>query len=129
MTQGPARSETTVDLRCTGHVRRAVGFGSTEFTFEGDRLRDFLEDFFAAYGITIDDPLGQFRPADGITDAPSTPEKLDDPEHPHAVGGFADDAYVETEDGELIVGGQDEPEDVDPSEAPGVSDDAETTAD
>nr|WP_259517179.1 hypothetical protein [Halanaeroarchaeum sp. HSR-CO] len=26
---------TTVDLRCTGHVRRAVGFGKTEYRFEG----------------------------------------------------------------------------------------------
>ena len=90
---------------------------------------DRYEGFFGTSGITISDPLGEFRPAGGIAAAPSTPEKLDDPEHPHAVGGFADDAYVETEDGELIVGGQDEPEDVDPSEAPGVSDDAETTAD
>ncbi|PSP64914.1 hypothetical protein BRC76_00875 [Halobacteriales archaeon QH_8_67_36] len=85
------------------------------------------ETFFGKHGITISDPLGEFRPADGIAEAPSTPEKLEDPEHPHAVGGFADDAYVETEDGELVVGGQAEPEDIDPSEAPGV--DEESTAD
>jgi hypothetical protein len=81
--------------------------------------------FFESYGITIDDPLGEFRPADGIADAPSTPEKLDDPEHPHAEGGFADDVYVETGDGELVVGGGEEPEEVDVAEAPGVPDDAD----
>jgi hypothetical protein len=84
------------------------------------------EDFFRQYDITIDDPLGSFRPGEGVAEAPSTPEKLDDPEHPHAAGGFADDVYVETADGELVVGGQDEPEDVPVEEAPGVdSDDVE----
>ncbi|NLV09930.1 MULTISPECIES: DUF6149 family protein [Halomicrobium] len=78
------------------------------------------ESFFERYDITIDEPLGTFAPEDGITEAPSTPEKLDDPEHPHAEGGFADDVYVETDDGEIVVGGQEEPTDVDPSEAPGV---------
>ncbi|MFB6087111.1 MAG: DUF6149 family protein, partial [Haloarculaceae archaeon] len=46
------------------------------------------------------------------------------PEHPHAEGGFADDVYVETDDGEVVVGGQDEPDDVSVEQAPGV--DAET---
>lgn len=77
-------------------------------------------DFFDQYGITIDDPLGEFHPSEGIADAPSTPEKLDDPEHPHAEGGFADDVYVDTGD-EVIVGGQEEPENVDVTDAPGVS--------
>jgi len=78
------------------------------------------ETFFERHGISIDDPLGEFRPADGSREAPSTPEKLDDPEHPHAEGGFADDVYVETEDGEILVGGQSEPDDVDVEDAPGV---------
>ncbi|ESS07139.1 MAG: hypothetical protein A07HB70_00612, partial [uncultured archaeon A07HB70] len=43
--------------------------------------------------------------------------------HPYAEGGFADDVYVETVDGEVVVGGQPEPADVDPSDAPGVDDD------
>ena len=51
MTPGPTRSETTVELRCTGHVRRAVGFGSTEYTFAGDQLRDLLEAVFAEYDV------------------------------------------------------------------------------
>jgi hypothetical protein len=96
--------------------------------FPSDELEDHYErygKFFEAYDITIDDPLGVFRPADGIADAPSTPEKLDDPEHPHAEGGFADDVYVETGDGEVIVGGGQEPDEVDVAEAPGVPEDAD----
>jgi len=109
------------------HVQANFDFynhGWTEMMeFPSDELEahyERYEEFFEAYGISIDDPLGDFRPIDGIAEAPSTPEKLDDPEHPHAVGGFADDAYVETADGELVVGGQEEPEDVDPSDAPGI---------
>ncbi|WP_254769283.1 DUF6149 family protein [Salinilacihabitans rarus] len=81
-------------------------------------------DFFETWGITIDDPLGEFEPEGGVPEAPSTPAKLDDPEHPHAEGGFADDVYVETEDGDLVVGGREEPEDVDVSRAVGVDDEA-----
>ncbi|MFB6233204.1 MAG: DUF6149 family protein [Haloarculaceae archaeon] len=77
-------------------------------------------DFFARHGITIDDPLGEFRPPEGVADAPSTPEKLQDPEHPHAERGFADDVYVETADGQLVVGGRDEPGDAPVEEVPGV---------
>ena len=97
--------------------------------FPSDELETHYErygKFFEAYDITIDDPLGQFRPADGIADAPSTPEKLDDPEHPHAEGGFADDVYVETGDGEVIIGGGEEPDEVDVAEAPGIPDDGDT---
>lgn len=43
--------ETTVEVRCTGHVRSAVGTGKMEFTFEGETLREFLADFFAAYDV------------------------------------------------------------------------------
>ncbi|WP_159901775.1 DUF6149 family protein [Salinirussus salinus] len=81
---------------------------------------DRYEGFFREHGITIDDPLGEFRPAGGIAGAPSTPEKLDDPVHPHAEGGFADDVYVETADGEVVVGGGEEPEEVEVDRAPGV---------
>jgi len=109
------------------HVQANFDFynhGWTEMMeFPSDELEDHYEryrDFFERYDITIDDPLGDFRPASGIPDAPSTPEKLDDPEHPHAVGGFADDVYVETSDGEVVVGGTEEPEDVSVDEAPGM---------
>jgi len=109
------------------HVQANFDFynhGWTEMMeFPSDELEthyERYEDFFTAHGITIAEPLGDFRPAAGIADAPSTPEKLDDPEHPHAEGGFADDVYVETADGELVVGGQEEPENVDVNDAPGA---------
>lgn len=41
---------TTVDVRATGHVRTELGTHELEFTFEGDTLRAFLEQFFAEYG-------------------------------------------------------------------------------
>jgi hypothetical protein len=81
-------------------------------------------EFFADHGITIDDPLGAFRPADGVAEAPETPEKLEEPEYENAIAGFADDVYVERE-GEVQRGPADEPEDVDVAEAPGVDDDLE----
>ncbi|WP_135821413.1 DUF6149 family protein [Halostella litorea] len=109
------------------HVQANFDFynhGWTEMMeFPSDELTDHYDrhaDFFDRHGITIDDPLGDFFPAAGIPDAPSTPEKLDDPEHPHAEGGFADDVYVEDGEGNLVVGGRDEPGDVDVSKAPGV---------
>ncbi|QPV63147.1 hypothetical protein I7X12_00500 [Halosimplex litoreum] len=112
------------------HVQANFDFynhGWTEMMeFPSDELGDHYDrysEFFERYGIAIEDPLGQFTPADGVADAPSTPEKLDDPEHPYAEGGFADDVYVETADGELVVGGEEEPEDVSVEEAPGVDGD------
>ena len=92
-----------------------------------DEIEDHYEryaPFFRRHGITIDDPLGEFAPAD-LPEAPSTPENLDDPEHPHAEGGFADDVYVEGPDGELRVGGSEEPAGVSPADAPGVDDEAD----
>jgi hypothetical protein len=109
------------------HIQANFDFynhGWTEMMeFPSDELEEHYEryaKFFEAHDISIDDPLGEFAPPGGVPDAPSTPEKLDDPEHPHAEGGFADDVYVEDEDGNLQVGGQEEPEDVDVSAAPGV---------
>jgi hypothetical protein len=84
------------------------------------------ESFFQAHDVTIDDPLGEFMPSDGVTDAPETPERLENAEFENAIAGFADDVYVETTDGTLKGHGTDEPEDVDPSEAPGMD---EGTAD
>ncbi|WP_049927697.1 DUF6149 family protein [Halopiger goleimassiliensis] len=91
-------------------------FPTDELEAHYDRYREFFE----TWDVTIDDPLGQFAPPEGLPEAPSTPENLEDPEHPHAEGGFADDVYVETEDGDLVVGGQEEPADVDADEAVGV---------
>lgn len=42
---------TTVEVRCTGHVRDAVGSHNLEYTFEGTTLRAFLEAFFAEYDV------------------------------------------------------------------------------
>lgn len=42
---------TTVEVRCTGHVRTAVGRPRIEFAFEGDTLRAFLEAFFAEHDV------------------------------------------------------------------------------
>jgi molybdopterin converting factor small subunit len=43
---------TTVEVRCTGHVRRAVGDPSLSYTFEGGTLRDFLDAFFREYDVS-----------------------------------------------------------------------------
>jgi molybdopterin converting factor small subunit len=43
--------ETTVTVRCTGHVRTAIGRPELEFTFEGDTLRAFLDAFFDEYDV------------------------------------------------------------------------------
>jgi len=45
------RVETTVEVKLTGHVRSAAGTHRTEFTFEGETLRAFLDAFFAAYDV------------------------------------------------------------------------------
>lgn len=42
-------SETTVEVRCTGHVRTAIGVPSFEYTFDGATLREFLIAFFEEY--------------------------------------------------------------------------------
>jgi molybdopterin converting factor small subunit len=44
-------STTRVQVKCTGHVRDAVGTPRLEFTFEGTTLRDFLSAFFAEYDV------------------------------------------------------------------------------
>ncbi|QSX00179.1 DUF6149 family protein [Haloterrigena alkaliphila] len=111
------------------HVQANFDFynhGWTEMMeFPEDELESHYDrygDFFERWDVTIDEPLGQFAPPDGMPEAPSTPERLENPDHPHAEGGFADDVYVETEDGDLVVGGQAEPEDADVSEAVGIDD-------
>jgi hypothetical protein len=90
--------------------------------FPGGELGDHYDryaDFFDEHGVSVDDPLGEFRPADGVPDAPATPGKLEDAEFENAAAGFADDVYVETDDGTVERGGAgDEPEDVDPEDSP-----------
>ncbi|WP_440769055.1 pterin cluster protein [Natronorubrum sp. DTA28] len=48
---GRADGTTTVDVRCTGHVREHVGSHELEFTFAGERLRAFLVAFDATYDL------------------------------------------------------------------------------
>ncbi|MFC5279116.1 DUF6149 family protein [Halorubrum rubrum] len=113
------------------HVQANFDFfnrGWTEMMeIPGDELEEHYrryESFFSEHGITIDDPLGEFRPADGIAGAPETPERLETAEYENALAGFADDVYVETDDGETVVGGDtEEPEEVDPAAAPGLDED------
>lgn len=120
---------TEAEAREITHVQGNFDFfnhGWTEMMeIPGDELEAHYrryESFFTEHGITIDDPLGAFRPPGGIADAPATPEKLEEPEYENAIAGFADDVYVETDEGETVVGGTDEPEDVDSTQAPGVDD-------
>jgi hypothetical protein len=119
---------TEAEAREITHVQANFDFfnhGWTEMMeFPADELETHYErhrEFFEPYGITIADPLGSFAPPGGVPEASSTPEKLENPVHPHAEGGFADDVYVSGPDGELLVGGHDEPEDVNLASAPGVS--------
>jgi len=77
--------------------------------FPADEVEDHYDryaEFFSAHGITVEDPLGEFAPEDGIPDAPATPEKLDDAEFENAAAGYADDVYVETDDGDVKRGDQ-----------------------
>ncbi|MGQ4554828.1 DUF6149 family protein [Halobellus sp. GM3] len=119
---------TEAEAREITHIQANFDFynhGWTEMMeFPVNELEDHYERyeaFFERYDIDIANPLGDFRTRE-IPDAPSTPEKLDDPEHPHAEGGFADDVYVEDGEGELRIGGQEEPDDVDVGIAPGLQD-------
>lgn len=42
---------TTVRVRCTGHVRTAIGEHELEYEFDGETLRAFLEAFFVDYDV------------------------------------------------------------------------------
>jgi len=117
------------------HVQANFDFFNHGWTEMMEIPADELEDhyrryqaFFEDHDITIDDPLGGFRPLGGIADAPATPEKLAEPEFENAIAGFADDVYVQTPEGEFKGGDTEEPEDVDVSQAPGA-DDEEAKAD
>ncbi|PSP67240.1 hypothetical protein BRC85_06685 [Halobacteriales archaeon QS_1_69_70] len=123
---------TEAEAREITHVQANFEFfdnGWTEMMeIPGDELEAHYrryEQFFVRHGITIDDPLGEFHPADGIADASETPENLAEPEYENAIAGFADDVYVETDDGKTLVGGTEEPDTVDPTEAPGLDEDVQ----
>ncbi|MFD1571083.1 DUF6149 family protein [Halorubrum laminariae] len=125
------RGFTEAEAREITHVQANFDFfnhGWTEMMeIPGDELEAHYrryETFFTDHGITIDDPLGAFRPAAGVPEAPETPDRLETAEYENALAGFADDVYVETDEGETVVGGQtEEPDEVDPSAAPGLDED------
>jgi len=48
---GRTESQTTVDVRCTGYVRTAVGRQRFDYGFEGETLREFLAAFFRDYDV------------------------------------------------------------------------------
>lgn len=50
-TDGTEATQTTVEVRATGHVRDAIGTPSFEYTFEGDTLREFLDALFEEYDV------------------------------------------------------------------------------
>lgn len=50
-TRDHTQRSTTVDVRCTGHVRAAVGESKFSYTFDGDTLGDFLESFLREYDV------------------------------------------------------------------------------
>lgn len=47
--ESAAETETTVTVRCTGHVRTELGRYEFEYTFAGDTLREFLDELFDDY--------------------------------------------------------------------------------
>jgi len=47
----PETRQTTVTVRCTGHIRTTVGKSGFEYTFDGTTLRDFLDAFSAEYPV------------------------------------------------------------------------------
>lgn len=59
--------------------------------------------FFEIHGITPGRPLGDWTPRDGLPPAMATPEKLEEPAPGPAEGGYADDLYVEDEDGRITT--------------------------
>ncbi|MDY6819131.1 MAG: DUF6149 family protein [Halobacteriales archaeon] len=120
---------TEAEAREITHIQANFDFynhGWTEMMeFPSEELEahyDRYAEFFEAHDISVADPLGEFRVRE-IPDAPSTPEKLDRADHPNAEGGFADDVYVEGPDGEIRVGGQSPPEEIDVTDAPGIDPD------
>jgi ThiS family. len=50
-TQKTSQVETTVTVRCTGHIRTAIGQHELTVSFGGNTLREFLEAFFAEHDV------------------------------------------------------------------------------
>lgn len=81
---------------------------------EVDEHFERYKDFFQDHGISIEEPLGEFRP-DELPGAPATPEKLEE-DQLNAEEGYADDVYVD--DGEEVKKGDtEEPGEIDEKDA------------
>lgn len=103
-------SHTEAQAREVTHIQANFDFfnhGRTEMMeipaeeFEEHYRR--YEEFFTSHEITIDDPLGEFAPSEGVDEAPRTPEQFDRPTYENAIKGFADDVYVETPEGSQLL--------------------------
>ena len=64
-------NRTTVTVRCTGHVRAAVGAGELTYTFDGETLKAFLDAFFAEY--PVEDLVLASTPEEETTDGWADP--------------------------------------------------------
>ena len=64
-------TRTTVTVRCTGHVRDAVGDGELTYTFDGETLEQFLEAFFEDY--PVEDLVLAATPDEETTDGWAEP--------------------------------------------------------
>lgn len=63
---------------------------------ETDDYYERYAPFFRRYGITPEEPLGEFTPSGGLPDAPETRERMNG-DYPFAEAGLADDVYVHAE--------------------------------
>jgi len=92
----------------------------------GDELEPHYrryESFFGDHGITIDDPLGEFRPAEGIVEATETPENLRRRSTRTRWPASPTTCTSRPTTGTVVGGETEEPEEVDPSAAPGLDED------
>jgi hypothetical protein len=76
---------------------------------EREAYRERYGDFFERHDCRPEDPLGEFAPAGGLPDAPTTPERMAG-EFPFAEPGLTDDVYVVAEETEVRLRCGDEPE-------------------
>ena len=76
-------------------------FPPSEFGPHLERHREFLD----RHDVSRVDPTGDFRSAP-LPPAPTTPERAEHPDYPHADPGYADDVYVERPDGEVRAGAE-----------------------
>ncbi|MFB6114406.1 MAG: MoaD/ThiS family protein [Halodesulfurarchaeum sp.] len=67
--------QTTVEVRCTGHVRETVGKSDFQFQFEGSTLREFLDAFLEEYDVK-DELIATDEESESAPGWAPTPEEL-----------------------------------------------------